>query len=277
MTLPPDFVFSQSSLQDYADCPRRFELRYLLKIQWPALESEPVLEREHHAELGHQFHQMIHQSIIGIPESMITRQISDSDLLFWWQQFLLYNPIPELPSRRLPEFTLSASLNHYRILAKYDLLSIDPGKKIIIVDWKTSHKKPSMKNLHNRLQSRLYPFLIVYAGQALQDNIPVKSDQVEMMYWFTNEPEQPIRFIYDQAQYEEDKETITKMISEIINPTGNVFWMTEDEKKCQFCVYRSFCNRGIQAGDWNETEESIETLENMPIQIDFDQIGEIAF
>lgn len=30
MNLPGSFHFTQSSLQDYLDCPRRFQLRYVL-------------------------------------------------------------------------------------------------------------------------------------------------------------------------------------------------------------------------------------------------------
>ena len=40
--LPPQFAFSQSSLQDYMDCPRRFQLRYLDRLIYPAAESEPA-------------------------------------------------------------------------------------------------------------------------------------------------------------------------------------------------------------------------------------------
>ena len=55
MTLPPTFQFSQNSLQDYVDCPRRFQLRYLLRQPWPAVESEPLSEYEHkdHPLLGY--------------------------------------------------------------------------------------------------------------------------------------------------------------------------------------------------------------------------------
>jgi hypothetical protein len=60
------FVFSANSLQDYQDCPRRFELKYLLKQSWPAVESEPVLEFEHKVQLGSQFHQLVYQYLNGI-------------------------------------------------------------------------------------------------------------------------------------------------------------------------------------------------------------------
>jgi hypothetical protein len=41
-------TLSQSSLQDYNDCPRRFELRYLQQLAYPAIETEPALENEKH-------------------------------------------------------------------------------------------------------------------------------------------------------------------------------------------------------------------------------------
>ncbi len=45
MPLPPDFHFSQSSLQDYLDCPRRFELRYLQKVKWRLPSASPSWNR----------------------------------------------------------------------------------------------------------------------------------------------------------------------------------------------------------------------------------------
>ena len=35
-------TLSQSSLQDYVDCARRFQLRYLDRLSYPAIESEPA-------------------------------------------------------------------------------------------------------------------------------------------------------------------------------------------------------------------------------------------
>jgi hypothetical protein len=61
MTLPEGFQFSQASLQDYVDCPRRFQLRYLVNLDWPAVEAEPVLKHERHMERAGLFHQMVHQ------------------------------------------------------------------------------------------------------------------------------------------------------------------------------------------------------------------------
>ena len=57
--LDPEFEFSQGSLQDYVDCQRRFQLRYVERQAWPAVEAEPFLEREEHSEQGRRFHRLI--------------------------------------------------------------------------------------------------------------------------------------------------------------------------------------------------------------------------
>ncbi|PJF28501.1 MAG: PD-(D/E)XK nuclease family protein, partial [Phototrophicales bacterium] len=54
--LPPNFQFSQSNLQDYIDCPRRFELRHIQHLHYPSIESEPQLDREAHQRRGVAFH-----------------------------------------------------------------------------------------------------------------------------------------------------------------------------------------------------------------------------
>ena len=106
MTLPANFQFSQNSLQDYVDCPRLFELRYLLRCRWPAIQSEPVLEMEHRLEQGSRFHQLAHQHTLGIPIDQLSRLAQDEELQRWWNNYLHNEPFGALPHRRLPEYTL---------------------------------------------------------------------------------------------------------------------------------------------------------------------------
>jgi hypothetical protein len=53
--------------------------------------------------------------------------------------------------------------------------------------------------------------------------------------------------------------------------------LADDEKACLFCVYRSLCGRGGKAGDWNLIDEDFDQDLPLSIDLDFDQIGEIAF
>ena len=53
------------------------------------------------------------------------------------------------------------------------------------------------------------------------------------------------------------------------------FPLTEDEKMCRFCVYRSYCNRGTQAGQIEEAEAEMES--EAAFDVNFEQIGEIEF
>ena len=50
--LPDDFSFSQASLQDFEVCRRRFYLRYVLGLRWPASPAEPIDEHERRVRWG---------------------------------------------------------------------------------------------------------------------------------------------------------------------------------------------------------------------------------
>ena len=159
MTLPTDFQFSQGSLQDYVDCPRRFQLRYLLRLQWPAIEAEPPLENERHLQQGAAFHRLVHQHILGVPLEKLSPPVADPDLRRWWHNYSTADLA--LSPSRYPEIVLSAPMGAYRLVAKYDLVTVDPGRGASILDWKTSRKRPKRKWLAERLQTKVYPYLLV--------------------------------------------------------------------------------------------------------------------
>ena len=94
-----------------------------------------------------------------------------------------------------------------------------------------------------------------------------------MVYWFADYPDEPARFIYTADQYQRDRSALTNIAAEITSATD--FPKTDDTALCKFFPYRSYCNRGITAGDAAdmETESEAEEL----FDINFEQIGEIAF
>lgn len=275
MALPVDFIFSQNNLQDYVDCPRRFELRHLQRLEWPAVQTEPVQEQEQRMELGQRFHLMIQQYVVGIPSERIAAQALDPILQRWWQAFMEVQPLASLPGQRWAEYTLSMPLGGFRLLAKYDLLAVQPGERAVIMDWKTSFHRPSASTLRKRLQSRVYPFLLSQAGSRLNNNQPLSPDTISMIYWFPEAPGQPEQFDYSAAQAAADLDFLSGLIAAIQNTPAGGFELTAQEKACQFCNYRSLCARGAKAGSNPEEDSSGAPLS--ALDFDFDQIIEIEF
>ena len=274
MKIPDNFAFSQNNLQDYVDCPRRFELRYLQKLAWPAIQSEPVLAVERHMQLGERFHRMVQQHQSGLAAEMVGMLASEPELAEWWQAYLDAAPEP-LPEKRLVEYTLAAPFDGYRLVAKYDLLAITPGERVVIVDWKTSTKKPRRSILASRLQTRLYPFLLAEAGKGINGGKSFAPEQIELIYWFTADAHNPEHFPYSAKQYGEDKNYLHNLIADVVNASQTDFPLTSDLKMCRFCNYRSLCDRGEGAGEMEV--ESLVDESGSGFDIDFEQIAEIAF
>ena len=269
--LPAIFQFSQNSLQDYADCPRRFQLRYLLGQRWPAAESEPIEEHEHFVEQGSLFHLLVQRHLLGIPAEKLTPQ--DPLLSRWWNAYLDH-PIADLPTTlRLPEVQLSTSLGDQRLLARFDLLAIDPGRRAVIVDWKTTQHRPNRRTLESRLQSRIYPFVLVEAGVYLFGG-QIKPEQVSLLYWFSETSANPEVFLYDAARHNENRDFLSSLLNEILACAAEIWPLTDDERHCKYCVYRSLCDRGTRAGAFAEADLEAGEAE---FDFDLDEVEEIAF
>ena len=273
LELPPSFTFSQSSLQDYVDCPRRFQLRYIEQLAWPAVETEPVLENERRQQEGALFHRMAQQYLIGLPAEKLTPLATSPDLACWWDNFLSATAIQNLRtiSSLHTEITLVAPVGTQRLLGKYDLITLDASGKATIYDWKTYLKRPRDERMAARLQTSIYRALLVQAGATLNGGKPLEPQAIEMIYWYAGFPSEPTRFPYSTAQYKRDWDALTSLIAEINHHRH--FPLTNDEQKCAYCPYRSYCNRGEKAGDMDDLLES----ELTGTEINFEQVAEIAF
>jgi hypothetical protein len=270
--VPKGFSFSQSSLQDYTECPRRFQLRYLEQLRWPAVETEPVLENELRQIEGVAFHRLIQQYLLGLPLEKISRQANTSNLDTWWKNFKATNFDIESYTH-YTEITLSCPIGEHRLLAKYDLVAIKPLQKALIFDWKTYAKRPRNEWMAARWQTRVYRAILANAGGHLNNNQAIKHEQIEMIFWYADYPTEPVRFSYDTQRFKRDWSAIEKVVGEI--SSSKDFPMTDDLNICRFCTYRSYCDRGRQAGAIADTDGDFETDETF--DVNFEQIGEIEF
>ena len=274
--MPPSqlVTLSQSCLQDYLDCPRRFQLRYIERLSYPAIEAEPALENEKHILEGEYFHRLAQQYWIGIPGGQVAKLANTPNLQKWWENFLAAKELQrlkDLPGLS-PEATLSAPLGNFRLLAKYDLIAVGDGKAAIY-DWKTYRKRPRNEFLAPRMQTRVYRALLAHAGAHLNGNKPIEPEQIEMVYWFADFPDDPARFPYTSAQYNRDWDMLLKLSEDI--GSASSYPLTDDRQKCGFCPYRSYCERGVRAGTMDQAEAEMEADELF--DVNFEQVGEIAF
>jgi CRISPR/Cas system-associated exonuclease Cas4 (RecB family) len=274
--LPEGFQFSQGSLQDFADCRRRFRLRYLEQLVWPAPVAEPADDYELETAEGELFHRMVHQHQIGLSPTL--EEGSGDRLRDWWQNYLDHAP-QGLPAARYAEVTLSAPLGAYRLLAQYDLIAIEPRARAVVVDWKTSQKRTPARTLAARMQTRVYRYLLARAGSSLNDLHPIRPDQVEMIYWFAGFPNEPERLSYDAAQYQADEVLLNTLVAEIERAGPDDFPLTDDLRRCRFCSYRSLCNRGTVAGQMDDASdpEEAEPGDVVAPGFDYEQVAEVAF
>jgi RecB family exonuclease len=274
--VPENFTFSQSSLQAHRDCPRRFWLAYVEQLPWPAVEAAPVQEHEQLMRLGERFHRLVERSEISLadpagagtgmdPELVAVQAQADPDLAAWYAAYRRQRPA-DLPTEAVEiERLLSVTLQvdgaggsqAVRLAAQYDLIAAEKDGRVIVVDWKTGKRMPTRAVLHTRMQTLVYPFVLVEASTALPWG-PVRPEQVEMRYWFTVAPGSPMTFTYDGAQHDRAREALRRQLAAILaGETQEDFPKVEDtpanrKQFCNFCVYRSRCDRGSAAGDVGE-------------------------
>jgi hypothetical protein len=277
-------------------------------------------ERERHARMAREFHHLIHQHLLGLPTEVLSASIHDPELERWWRAYLAY--IPALRGARiLPEVALSTPLAGYRVRAQYDALAIRDGSPVegeetaeaaleqpaplLIVDWKTYRRRPTRDWLAKRLQTRVYPAVLVQAGVSLVGQPTSSSpgqllepEDVEMRYWFAEYPHQPISLGYDAPTYQADITYVSALITEIAarideaerraktpgkSAPDEIWPLTTDLRECRYCNYRSLCGRGDVAGPLDATiayedqDDRAAGAGEMDFDLSWDQVQEIAY
>ena len=241
------------------------------------------MEIEHQVELGSRYHHLVHQYALGIPLNKLNLPAHNEVLAQWWENF--QTAISESGSlhnawtpsvQRLPETTISGHLGNVRLIAKMDI-NCHPSR------WEYSDLR-----LEN-LAASTSPHLAgrTTSNQSLSvSNSPggfdfhngktIKPEQLEMIYWYSSTPEAPIHFPYTQRQFQSDQAYLHSLLDTLLRLDANEFYMTDDERHCNYCVYRSLCNRGITAGQLTDYQQ-ISINDDVGFGFDFSQIDEIVF
>jgi RecB family exonuclease len=269
--------FSPSSLQDLVDCRRRYFYRSRLRLSWPAEQAAPMEDFEQQTRLGEQFHRLVQQYFSGVEKSALAQSASqDLKLAGWWERFLKLG-LPRAGRQYLPEQMLVWQGSDHRLAAKYDLIEVDPEGKVTIFDWKTTMRPASKAQLAVRMQTKVYPLLLSRAGDVLTSGELIAPEQITMVYWFSEQPDAPVEFVYSSSQQEQDEAVIGGLIEEVIKLDEiDEFPLTEDLRQCKYCEYRSLCDRGVRAGGMDELPD-LALDQGLDLEIDLEGIEEIEF
>jgi len=278
MLKPNQFLqLSQSNLQDYLDCPRRFQLKVIEGLSWPAAYSEPIEIFEKSTRIGNIFHLICQQFFSGVDPVLIENSLSDPVLQEMWDNFLPYGE-SLLQYHLYPEPLLSISFLEHKLIAKYDLIVEVNPKQYLIIDWKTTANKPPRSKLGKRLQTHLYPYIFSQAGNDLFLDNSISPAFIEMRYWYPLSSEHEEIFPYSDEKNAKVKTDLEQILSKIITSISErtEFQLTDDKTSCQYCVFRSLCNRGSTAGSF-EKYPPIEHEDLTYVQFDMNQVSEIDY
>jgi len=268
---------SQGNLQDFSECPRRFQLKVIDNISWPAAYSEPLSQLEKATDIGNKFHQLCHQLFTGIDKDSLSHTLSNPDLKIMWDDFISFAKDLQ-DDNRFSEIILSTPFLGHQLIAKYDLVIRTNNGKYIIYDWKTSSQKPTRTFLSQRYQTFLYPYILVETGSSIFHTEQISPKNISMNYWYPMSSDPEEIFPYSEIAYSENTTHLTDIISKIDGfvDSEKLFPLTENRKLCGKCVYRSLCERGIQASKLDPfTEIDAEDLSG--VHFDFGNISEIEF
>ncbi len=256
---------SRAQLQAFLECKRRFELRTLTHLPWP---PAPLVEPQATAvSRGQQFHRLLERHFLGM--QIDSQSIDDPDLRRWW--FAFRESDLRLPDGRfLPEHRLTIPAGNHFLTGRFDLLILGEEAGLpcaCIYDWKTSRPRQPA-DLRADWQTRLYLAMLAESGEALLGSgRSLHPNQITLIYWYVDEPDQPRELSYNQAQHAQNWSQILALLAEIdAQITAGEWPLTDDWEQCRNCIYQTYCGRQsskpvnqlFEEDDFYETELFLE-------------------
>lgn len=233
-------TFSRQKLTTFLACQRRFQLRYVQELPWPA---EPAGEAWREASRrGRAFHRMLHRHFLDLP---VDEPAGDDPVLQrWWQTFRKQGPSMPAGERR-PEETLTVPIAGHLLSGRFDLLVLS-AERAHVFDWKTEARPRSAAALHDDWQTTLYLALLVEGSQALRPGgRPIDPDEVTLTYWFVQAPQNVVTISYSREAHARNWQQLADLVRRIDDrlSEGGAWPLTDDWEECGRCPYQILCGR----------------------------------
>ena len=262
-----DLFFSQLALTVYDKCKLKFRRRYIDGLFWPA-DWSGNKEQKEMVEKGRKFH-LLAQRYFARGENIQKEYLTD-ELVQWFSRLKEFRPYNDVDIFKA-EYDLRINKNTLKLVSKYDLLYIDErSNRFIIYDWKTNKKKLNANKLKDKLQTRVYLFVLKESIVNVFSKKNISYDDISIIYWNPRYPRQNNKITYTENMYKSDREFIKSKIKEIKSLSYDEFNAVSDEKTCKYCEYRPICH-GKEAKEIDIEEDDID------LELDWDSVDEISF
>lgn len=274
-------AFSASGLISYIACPLRFYFKYVAGLAEPE-EQEEDMEAATFGKVLHKAMQYLYTDVHEIDVSALgnlRKKVNDCVDQAIHNEFvainqlegkniLLRNVIRELINRILDseklyipfqilqlekDVTAGFKLDEDREVKLFGIIDrVDEKSDVVrIVDYKTGRvekKRPAMleeyftnPKMKEQFQAMYYAYLtrIKMPGRKIKSGLLAMRDMSEGI-WFLND-----NVPYSDEQFTEFETHLRGLLSEIFS-TDKPFTQTEDLDRCQYCAYKSLCNRNTE-------------------------------
>lgn len=244
---------SAMALATYQSCPLRFRFRYLDNLYWSRIWGAAPDERRA-LEKGQNFHLMARRYYAGVDPAQVADPVDQRELDAWLGLLQVFLPLT-FDRQFYPELELRLNRPDLRLMAKFDLLVVDPDGRATLFDWKTEKRMPRRDYLRKAMQTVVYRYMLCAAGGQYSHRGRFKPDEVSMVYWNPLYPHKWERLEYTEAQYQKDEQFLQSRVAQIFRTPRDLFLATTEESVCRHCEYQMICHgRRSEQVDMEEEE-----------------------
>jgi RecB family exonuclease len=222
--MPFEFV-SADHFKRWERCQLQYKYRYLLRLQWPADQSN--------FELGKSVHKLLEFQSRGIDGSLVATQAREDIRKSW--QLLMAHPITQLPVLANEwGFTVPLAENTW-LNGRIDRIARDEAGRVLIIDWKTGTGVP--RNPDAAWQTVIYCFAVMEAREEL--GLPdLTPEQIRFVYVEVRDAVRLIEIPYDSIRHETTRSRLLKTLNDIQTATDH---RLPDRCPDKFCSFRPLC------------------------------------
>ncbi len=214
-------IFSPNMLKTFEECPKKYELRYIQKVN--VVQSPKIFER------GKKIHALAHYYLRGENIEKFLPALTDEEKLIW--QYLLGNEYFQ-KNYVNSEYNLNAKLDNFWVGGRLDAF-MKSGNNYYILDYKTGSVP---KNPEEDFQTMIY---LICAQRILSQGWGKNFNLAFVYIDLKNKKNHLIEFSDEKkSNYEEKLITSCQKIT-----TTKTF--NKNLSRCNFCEFNKICNTDI--------------------------------